>query len=293
MRVVIWGLKSVWHSHRYIHDGFFHSFKSLGYETYWVDDSLANSEIVKKDTLVIAVNVAAKNLPVVRHANYVLHNLDSQKFSEAGKVINLQVYTNASKGERLLTHGVMWDPNSKTLFQPWGLPYSEVAFMQPTRGSDRIEYWVGAVWNNKLNQGNSHDISAYKAALKNRGIQFRRVGGTRWFTKSGTSEVKSRRLINSSPIGAAIVGEWQREHSYVPCRFFKNIASGALPASNSDFGRILGVTGIYANDIDQVIDDVLNQSHTKRLELVAEAQEAIKKFTYEESILRIVGCFSN
>jgi hypothetical protein len=279
MRVVIWGLKSARHSHRYIHDGFFHSFKSLGYETYWVDDSLANSEIVKKDTLVIAVNVAAKNLPVVRHANYVLHNLDPEKFSEAGKVINLQVYTNAS--------------NSRTLFQPWGLPYSEIAFMQPTRGSDRIEYWVGAVWNNKLNQGNSHDISAYKAALKNRGIQFRRVGGTRWFTKSGISEVKSRRLINSSPIGAAIVGEWQREHSYVPCRFFKNIASGALPASNSDFGRILGVTGIYANDIDQVIDDVLNQSHTKRLELVAEAQEAIKKFTYEESILRIVGCFSN
>jgi hypothetical protein len=292
MRVVIWGLKSVRHSHRYIHDGFFHSFKSLGYETYWVDDSLANSEIIKKDTMVISVNVAAENLPVVRHANYVLHNIDPQKFSAAGKVINLQVYTSAAKGERLLAHGVMWDPDSRTLFQPWGLPHSEIEFMQPATQSDRIEYWVGAVWNNKLNQGNSHDISVYKAALKSRRIDFRRVGGTRWFTKSGISETKSRRLINSSPIGAAIVGEWQREHSYVPCRFFKNIASGALPASNSDFGRILGVTGIYAKDLDIVIDGVLNQPYAKRLELVAEAQEAIKKFTYEESIQRIISCLS-
>lgn len=293
MRVVIWGLRSVRHSHRYIHEGFFQSFKNLGYETQWVDDLLANSEVIKKDTIVIGVNVAAKNLPVVKHASYVLHNIDPQKFLEAGKVVNLQVYTNASKGETLLPHGVMWDSNSRTLFQPWGLPHSEISFMQPTERMGRIEYWIGAVWNNNLNQGNSHDISEYKATLKNRGIEFRRVGGTRWFTKNGISEIKSRRLINSSPIGAAIVGEWQREHSYVPCRFFKNIASGALPASNSDFGRILGVPGIYANDLGLVIDDVLNQSLEKRLKLVADAQEAIKKFTYEESIQRILSSFSN
>jgi hypothetical protein len=37
-RIVIWGLKTDLHSHKFIQNAFYTNFKKMGFETFWVDD---------------------------------------------------------------------------------------------------------------------------------------------------------------------------------------------------------------------------------------------------------------
>ena len=96
-------------------------------------------------------------------------------------------------------------------------------------------------------------------------------------------------LINSSPIGASIVGNWQRENEYIPCRFFKNIAAGAPPSSNLDLSEILKIKGIFHNNLELLVGERLGQSKKEEIEMVKDAQVIIKTYSYENSIKRIIG----
>ena len=287
-RVVIWGLRSVRHSHRYIHSGFYDAFQRLGHETYWVDDSKESQKLLSPGTIVIAVNVASKYLIKKKLVKYVLHNLEPESLNLDSNYLKLQVYTCNSTGEILETPVARYDQKSKTLYQPWGIanPSQNWLMRQETRSTS--EFWIGAVWQNNLGQGNQDEIELYKKVLKSHGIKFRKRGGTRWFTREGISENQSLNLVNQSAVGAAIVGNWQKENSYIPCRFFKNIAAGAIPSSNSNLGSLLGISGIFDPDIDLLVDQILATSHKKANYLNEEAKRKIEIFSYENSIKRIL-----
>jgi hypothetical protein len=288
MRVILWGLKSQRNSFRYIWQGFFENFTRLGYETIWVNDSEKNLGYITNNSIVFAVDVASKNLKPVNGANWVLHNISGDKFKESGNVLNLQVFTNSARGEPLGSKAILWNQKSQTLYQPWGIPENPNTWLKPATRGDK-EYWVGAVWNNENNQGNAEIISEYKEILLKNQIGFRKVGGTRWITRNGVSSKKSMHLINSSPIGASIVGNWQRENEYIPCRFFKNIAAGAPPSSNLDLSEILKIKGIFHNNLELLVGERLGQSKKEEIEMVKDAQEIIKAYSYENSIKRIIG----
>jgi hypothetical protein len=287
MRIILWGLRTQRNSFRYIWQGFFDNFQRLGYETIWVDDDKKNLQFVTRESLVFAVNVAAKNLKPVKGTKYVLHNIANQNFIESSQVINLQVFTKAAYGESLGSQAILWDQESRTLYQPWGIPEDSTSWLKPS-SKGNIEYWVGAVWNNENNQGNLETIIEYREILSQRNIKFRRVGGTKWFTRNGVSSNKSLNLINQSPIGASIVGNWQKENSYVPCRFFKNIAAGAPPTSNLDLSEILRIDGNYKESIKDLVDGRINQTLIQEIEMVNNAQTAIKIYSYENNINRIL-----
>ena len=290
MRVILWGLKSQRNSFRYIWQGFFENFARLGYETIWVNDDEKNLEFIKKNSLVFAVNVASKNLKPIKGANWVLHNILDDKFKESGNVLNLQVFTNSARGEPLGSKAILWNQKSQTLYQPWGIPEHPNTWLKPATKGDK-EYWVGAVWNNENNQGNAEIISEYKEILLKNQIRFRKVGGTRWITRNGVSSKKSMHLINGSPIGASIVGNWQRENEYIPCRFFKNIAAGAPPSSNLDLSEILKIKGIYHKNLEFLVGERLGQSRKEEIEMVNDAQAKIIPLSYENNIKRIIGMF--
>jgi hypothetical protein len=98
-----------------------------------------NLEYIKKNSLVFAVNVASKNLKPVKGANWVLHNILDDEFKESGNVLNLQVFTNSARDEPLGSKAILWDQDSNTLYQPWGLPENPNSWLKPsTKGHKSI-----------------------------------------------------------------------------------------------------------------------------------------------------------
>ena len=171
----------------------------MGFNVVWVDDKPENQKYLDGNNLVLAVNIASVHIINNPNNYYVTHNFDIPDFVDVENVLKLQVWTNDSKGESIDSSVALYDKDSRTLFQPWGLPEPESEWLNPRNVKGRTEYWVGAVWNNSLNQGNQSAIAQYKAALKDQGIRFQRVGGTRWLTKTGLSPHIAYSLVNRSP----------------------------------------------------------------------------------------------
>jgi hypothetical protein len=288
INVVIWGLRTTRHSHRYIHEGFYKNFKSLGYQVIWVDDREENQKYLEGRNLVFVVNIASAHIINNPNNYYVTHNLDNPGFTNAENVLRIQVWTNDSRGVEVDSSIALYNQDSRTLYQPWGLPELETAWLNPREGKNPNEYWVGAVWDNSLNQGNQSAIAHYKSSLNDLGIGFHRVGGTRWLTKNGLSARAAYRLVNKSPLGSAIVGDWQRSKGYIPCRLFKNIAAGSIPSSNSDFSALFPGSGIFHENIDNLVQKVSQISFQEKVERVVLAQSNLKPYKYESSIKRII-----
>jgi hypothetical protein len=288
-KIVIWGLRSSFHSHKFIHQAFFRSLVGMGFEAAWIDDKASNSDLVKPGDTVFAVDVASKFLPIVKGAKYVLHNIDPASKEIETNYINLQVFTKSSSGQNQGVPYVLWDTKSKTLYQPWGVPVSQSEWLTPKLYESRVEYWIGSIWNNELNQGNSNFMTVYKKSLGKHNLKFKQKGTTTILKPNGLSEVKAASLINRSPVGAAVVGNWQKENKYVPCRLFKNVAAGALPSSNSDFSELFGEgIGVFESDPENLIQNVMDVSFSQKVMRVKEAQNKILPYTYDEGVARIL-----
>jgi hypothetical protein len=286
--VVIWGLKSIRHSHRYIHQGFQSTFQRLGYDVVWVDDKVRNQKFLEGSNLVVSVDIASKNLVWYKNNKYILHNVERQDFQGQKNVLNLQVFSSNSFGSAVDDSIALYDKTSQTLFQPWGVSEPITLWKTPSRSHGKVEYWVGAIWNNNLNQGNRPIMDLYGQVLNSRGIKFKRIGGTRSLGINGINPIRSLELVNCSPVGSQIVGNWQKEKRYVPCRLFKNIAAGQPPSSNADFSFILKDLGYYSEDLESLVEHSSKMSYQSRLDLVREAQKAILSYTYEKGITRIL-----
>jgi hypothetical protein len=288
-KVVIWGLKTDLHSHKFIQGAYYRNFREMGFETCWVDDRESNIKIVTKDDIVFAVDVAAEHLPLLNGVKYVLHNMPSEKIKLEKGFINLQVYTSSATGVNCGLPYVQWDSKLKTLFQPWGVPTNPKTWGKPQKAQSKKEYWVGSIWNNDLGQGNSEFMKRYVTALEHHKIRFIQKGTSTRLRPNGISESLSMKLVYKSAIGAAVVGNWQKENSYIPCRLFKNIASGVIPSSNADFSALFGTDGgIFNSNPDLLISGVLELSESKKLELLKHAQQTILPYTYTAGINRIL-----
>jgi hypothetical protein len=287
-KVIIWGLRSSFHSHKFIHQAFFDSLIGMGKDAIWVDDKHANSDLVRKGDTVFTVDVASKYLPIVKGARYVLHNINPGSIGIDRDFVNLQVFTKTSTGENVGLPYVQWDVDARTLYQPWGVPTSPSAWMKPKQFNSHTEFWIGSIWNNELNQGNADFMATYKKSLASYNLKFKQKGTTTIFRPNGLSEESAAKLINKSPIGAAVVGNWQRENMYVPCRLFKNIAAGAIPSSNSDFTELFdeGI-GVFDNNPKTLIQQVMDISTSQKIIRVNEAQNKILPYTYDKGLERI------
>lgn len=189
-KVVIWGLRSDLHSHKFIHRSFFESFLALGFETIWVDDREQNIPYVRKEDTVFAVDVASTFLPKVNGAKYVLHNISPSELGLENNYLNLQVHTNSASGENLGLPYVSWDSNRRILFQPWGVPAPPDSWLKPNSHRSRKEFWVGSIWNNTQNQGNSEFMEDYKSALTKNKLSLVQKGTSTRIHPNGMPEKK-------------------------------------------------------------------------------------------------------
>lgn len=308
MRAVIWGLKTAtYHTHRYIHSSFYEAFSKMGWETFWVDDNPDYAHLVKRDSVVLALGGYAQYLPLGVDARFILHNFDAKDWSGGvefpKRYLRLQVFTKEAEGNKLTEDVIsVYSEKTNTLFQPWGLPQSDSIFLNYNPNPGLVEFWVGSIWNNKLNQGNMNEIRSYKTSLCLRKIKFRQVGSEagcarimRAFRMGiakniafGLSEAEARYLVHVSPVGASIVGDWQKQSGYIPCRVFKNIASGQPLFSNSDFSLLFGESASSFEDINELIDRRLSLPTKLARRLVADAQREVLHYSYAAAIERIL-----
>lgn len=292
-RVIIWGLLTKHHTHRYIHKGFYNSSIRIGLDVLWLEDILENNDLIKETDLIITVGFASNNLIIKTDAFYCLHNADEhfnsvKNLFGTSKLICLQVYTNKLSGDLYkISSCTYFDSKSRTLYQPWGtdIPKKDFSNYSDFRLSN-FSFFVGSVWNNDLNQGNLNEINILKRALWANNIcllNFR-----------PRSEYVHKKLINSSRIAPAIAGKWQVENGYLPCRMFKNIANGALGASNVlEFSEILEDYCITnTTDIFLIVEKLLSIDKTEAKIILRNQQNLILKHLYEEKINNIINIFN-
>lgn len=231
-RVVIWGHKLHSHTHSYIHNAFYRAFQAMGYEVIWTDDNdpLASS-FSPKDALFITEGQVCKNMPLIKGNTYILHNCYDEKMwdvirNENIDYLKIQVYTNDVLNYNLpeIEPFLFYDEPGKMLYMPWAtdlLPNEIIPF--PVIPKTTKCWWVGTIGDGEF--GNCEQINPFINACRDNGIGFDHATG-----KSVEENIK---LISESYMAPAIVGRWQKEKGYIPCRIFKNVSYGQFPMTNS------------------------------------------------------------
>jgi hypothetical protein len=300
-RIVIWGLRKKYHTHRHIHKAFYENTKKLGYETLWLEDERKNQKYIKTNDLIITAEPVGKmvpekfkledyNLPIRDDIFYCLHNFKDifKNKLNPKNYINLAVYHNIILNIKNIEKWgpvTYFDTTTRTLYQPWGTDLLPEEFRTPVFNKNSLAFWIGSVWNNTLNQGNLNEISELKTALEQNKLKFLKLR----FIPDWLNIF----LVRISRIAPAMAGRYQVEIDYLPCRMFKNISYGQLGITNvKKFKDILGDSFIEGNSIKEIIENALLLSKEEYIAKVKVQQEIIKNYTYKNSIENIIKAFN-
>src|SRR5690606_4591262 len=96
----------------------------------------------------------------------------------------------------------------------------------PEIKKQKIFYWTGTMSEGTF--GNIDQLNPFLRACDENGIQFSLSDP--WVKGLDRKELLKRTA--QSFLAPAIVGKWQEEHGYIPCRIFINIAAGQLGVTN-------------------------------------------------------------
>jgi len=288
-KVVVWGLKTQEHTHAYIHRHFFSTLEKLGASVVLVDDRRENEDILESNDLVIAVDVSSSHLPIRDTVYYCLHNCsdDIHRRIDPSRNIRLQTYTNSAE-----LAGQMWDQvtffdgKNRILFQPWATDLLGNEFEEPIlEPVGNVVFWVGSIWNDRLDRGNVNEIEMLKDVLEKRNIRFIHL--------QGISDSLNIKYVRRSLIAPAIAGRWQVENNYLPCRMWKNISYGQLGVSNvRKLDDIFNDCTVKGQSIEELIDNTLSLPLNRYRDMIYEQQEIVKSHhTYVNRLLNIIRAF--
>lgn len=283
-QVIIWGHKLHSHTHSYIHNGFYRAFNYLGYPTYWFDkeDDVSNFDFSR--SLFITEGQVDENIPLRNDSLYILHNCTSNKYASlpTNHRIVFQVYTDAALEDRWavpVAPCVYYNRETRCLYMPWAtdlLPEEIDANKQNVSIAKDLKqvYWVGTI--GKGLYGNLDEIDPFKQACQENGIEFiHKLPGT-------VSLEENVQLIHDSLLAPTIVGRWQRDRGYIPCRIFKNISYGKIGLTNSRrvFELFEGQI-VFNEDTHQLFYDGMERLNKITLEELIALMDCVRdKHTY-------------
>jgi hypothetical protein len=294
-RFVAWGHKLHTHTHSYIHNAFIRAFQHLGYPTLWLDKNDDISEIDFEDTLFLTEGQVSQNIPALPSCYYILHNeLHPEHFScvpESHKMV-LQVFTKSVLTlniEKPIAPCVY--QSGCCLFMPWGTDLLPHEIDENIRQLDTIVQtsppevnFIGMPtppWNSVSHYCNKH------------GIKYKQIGG---FSKNNVNLNDNIQLIKRSIVAPALQEQWQIEHSYIPCRIFKNISYGKMGMTNSEaVYHLFNDNILYSSNIMELMDMGI-QFESKPIEYKKEKLIPLMEFvrdhhTYINRIRSIFRCF--
>lgn len=291
-QVVIWGHKLHTHTHSYIHNGFFRALSYLGVPVLWLDNNDDISQVDFSNSLFITEGQVSDSIPIIMDSFYILHNCCSDRFlpiRKKGNYITLQVFTrDVYKLSGLIKHEshVYSLKSGRCLFMPWAtdlLPY-EIDEVKKSLGLKKLKkdaWWIGTIGGGVF--GNAEQLGPFKRACKECGVSFKN-------TMLNASIEDNCNIIKNSYMAPAIVGKWQREQGYIPCRIFKNISYGAFGATNSEEvqnlfeGRL-----VYNSDTYQLFYDLKNKIENMDIAELYEQMDFVRdNHTYLNRIYRLL-----
>lgn len=294
-QVVIWGHKLHTHTHSYIHNAFYRAFTHLGYETYWFDNLDELSDFDFSATLFITEGQVDHKIPLRNDCQYILHNCNPSKYMAIDKnnMLTLQVYTDdvLNYPEFIRVAPCIYcDFIGRQITMPWAadlLPHEIEANKKNLASTVNFKqlYWIGTIGKGFF--GNIDEITPFKIACEENGISF-------IHTPPGSLDVlESMQAIQNSYLAPAIVGTWQKEIGYIPCRIFKNISYGAMGLTNS--ARVYELFGdriVYNPNTYQLFYDAAERLQTLSLDELQSLMDFVKeKHTYINRIEMLLTFF--
>lgn len=232
-KFILWGHKSHYNTFYYIHHAYHRTFMHLGAQVFWFDDSDDVSKFDFSNSFFFTEGQVDAKIPIRDDCFYLLHNCYNDKWKpviENNRAARMQTYTDdvLKYNTTKLEDCIYADYEGKCLYFPWAtdlLPH-EIEANKPNivfnKDSDTV-HWVGTVGGEKF--GNIDQINPFIKACQENNIKFSQV-----MLISLRDNIDR---IKSSYMAPTIVGAWQHEVGYIPCRIFKNISYGQMGITSS------------------------------------------------------------
>ena len=286
-KVIIWGHELHNHTHSYIHNAFYITFKHLNYEVYWFNKDgknnypINNYSVDFNNTLYIVHGLESENLPLNDTSYYIGHNVEwigneykipakHQSINQStgipcNNILSLQVYSIGCLNELCYENinYYRYTSDNNCIFIPWATD------LLPHEIDDNIK---------NLDSFNIKNISNFigmplehnsklKNVLEKYNILYANYGGTFDIKSEKNKSVEENmRLTQESIIAPALQTEWQINNHYIPCRIFKNISYGKMGITNSKtVYELFNEKILYSDNIDELVKKSLefNKRHDK------------------------------
>ena len=279
--LVVHGLASSSHTHKYIHESIYEAFKYIKkiyhrkIDVYWIDDKTQNMYENNKSKFLIfsSPHYNTDNfLPVLDNAYYILHyrqinfitkNIvtkynDLLLCNKAVKYVEFR-YKNDSKEK--IDNTIFWyDKEDYSFNMPWAtnlLPseidnkINLIKSLKKLPYKSKNSYFCGTIWKANINEINQWEKICLKHNINPE------------FTREKNEEIHQEN-IRTAYIAPAIQGgihiAGDDNHFYIPCRIFKNISYGNIAVTNN-----IGVYNLfknflifYDNDFEKLIVKYIN-----------------------------------
>jgi hypothetical protein len=236
-KVIIWGHKLHSHTHSYIHNSYYNTFKALGFDTYWFDNWDNVSGFDFENCIFFTEDQVHQNIPLNKSSFYILHHCNLSKYINGGcRFINLCNYVDDCRqglsrnypdsSVEKLTYYSYYDDKNKALYQPWGTDLLPDEFGEPILydNNNKNVYYIGSVWSDNIDL-----IKPFAKACEDHGKPF--------VNKRFISDEEGMELVKQSYISPDIRTQLHVDVGYIPCRVLKNISYGTIPATHSKFIR--------------------------------------------------------
>ena len=313
-KVIIWGHTLHDHTHSYIHNAFYRTFKYLGYKTYWFSTEGENNYLTEgspdnfENSLFIVHGLVSHKLPLNNTSIYIAHNVEfvgnnrkipkkhillNTVYSETigilpANILTLQVYTKKSK-----TFGIESDslkctyyiePPHSSIFMPWA---TDLFPEEIDANINNLENFEVKNISNFIGMPLEHN-SKLSLALKKYNIRYQNSGGTFDInSKINKSVEENMKLIQESIIAPALQTEWQIDNGYIPCRIFKNISYGKMGITNNPtVNELFDNKLIYSASIPELVKEGLEfEKREDKYEIIKRLMREVRdKHTYVNRI---------
>ncbi len=302
-KVIVWGYPKDTHTHSYIHQSFFKTFKYLGYETYWFNNKTDVSNFDFSDTLFLTSGEEeSKLVPIRKDCLYILHNCPDKVFGTVrDRTVFIQVLTEPVREIKELTKINEYTfVGENIIYQPWAtdlLPH-EINLDWADLKRKNIVNYVGSVLDGGYNDVRAELIN-FSEGCKKDGIEVHAYGGYTPNTDIGflkrhsnfVSDEKHMQLIMESIYAPQLNSVQQIQMGYVPCRIFKNISYGHFGVTNSkSVNRVFNDRLICNGDTYKLYFEAKEKITSKGIKELMKI--VIEDHTYLNRIKNILELFS-
>ena len=317
-KVIVWGHPLYTHTHAYVHESYYKTFKYLGYETYWFHDGDFPKDFDYSNCLFITEGYADKNIPLNSTSCYMVMYCPSPiKYISANveryidvrmSAINHKdhIHDYSLNREVAINIGPECFYEKKTnnkirhknnyvdyeiedydkVYISWAtnlLPH-EIDSQDMYLSRQNAIYFCGTISGQGICENLSNFMPFIQECQKN-GIQF--YHNDPWSNPIPTHEMI--KIVKSSLLGVDIRGPEHLRSRLLTCRVFKNISYGHLGITNSPaIQEALDGNCVYNSDTSQLFYDAMN--NRENFKLISDGMKLIKeKHTYVNRINSLIS----